>query len=426
MIDSGIHGENSIHVVHIHAANYAWRKAFRLFPRMIFALVSFFVVCSAFLMMTVRIALGMAEIYPNVFLLAFVIGLITCNLFWATLFWYRTKPLFTELREERMKTVNNLRNFDVRNTEATEPADKEFVLNCIREMHGSVPEYDEYGQDVRLKIFNERVKKFARRVDSLLKQVERQLTIVLAIVVEFCVMGVAFVVCLVTGLYRPFIMPSLFTDISEWLAPDACILNEWPKWCHDGHHAVATEEVCVDGEAARVGANSTALRARGCFYVWRWHRVLISFAACLLYLGLTAKICLEARKQSLTFLYGGHWKASVLQSVTSLDIQQSEATGGWRYWCWWHWWGWCFGQGAEDEKDDLRLSFAKNETEVDGGVSLDSLRSTLAECDVQRGVEEEGGEERKMSDSGDEREGIRMPALRGDTQGRALAEGVTD
>jgi hypothetical protein len=128
----------------------------------------------------------------------------------------------------------------------------------------------------------------------------------------------------------------------------------------------------------------------------------------------------------LTFLYEGEWKELVLKSVKSLDIQQSEATGGWRYWCWWLWWGWCFGQGAEDEKDDLRLSFATNETEVDSGISLDSLRSTLADCDVQRGVEEGGGEERKMPDSGEEREGIHMPALRGDTQGRAVAEGVTD
>ena len=170
-------------------------------------------------------------------------------------------------RRQRREVVKMLQQFDVRNTQAHEPSDKDFVLEEIKKWNSSLDDFNRYVQT-----------EVATQLDRLQwrREVEGA-SVVLVLFLPFiapALMGAY----MQSGGLAPLIWPSMWTDIGAYMETDEC----YCPWLLSEENRNIPNSSCQDYYAARgddVNTNS------GCYQRWNAgaYALLVAVALCCLF-----------------------------------------------------------------------------------------------------------------------------------------------
>ena len=168
------------------------------------------------------------------------VGCVVLSIVPSLMFLYTlSQTAVSPVEEERKDVAHKLRSFDVRNTEAFLPSDKDFVLGEIQKWWGlvdagtKVAELSEGAeQEAALERFNDLVRtRVAKRLDELQQRLKWQ---VVFIVVLLFVMGYVYCVLmllLVARYFTPFGWPDFFLVLGRFVSPNACYEEDSNSKC---------------------------------------------------------------------------------------------------------------------------------------------------------------------------------------------------
>lgn len=154
-------------------------------------------------------------------------------------------------RRQRGEVVKMLRQFNVRNTQAHKPSDKDLVLEEIKKWNSSLDDFNRYVQT-----------EVATQLDRL--QWRREVEVASVVVVLF----LPFIAPGIMGIYMqrgdlaPLIWPSMWTDIGAFVEADEC----YCPWLLSEENLNIPNSSCQDYYAARGDAVNTNSGCQG-----RWN-----------------------------------------------------------------------------------------------------------------------------------------------------------
>ena len=157
-------------------------------------------------------------------------------------------------RRQRREVAQKLEQFDVEETQAFNPSDKDFVLEEIKEWNSS---YDEFNRKVKTKV--------ATRLDRLQRRREvEEASVVFLLILPF-IAPVIIGLHMATGDLEPLIWPSMWSDIGAFIETDDCYCpwlvseNNWNE--------PPSNNSCAEYYAAAGGGDGVSTNS-GCFFRW--------------------------------------------------------------------------------------------------------------------------------------------------------------
>lgn len=181
-------------------------------------------------------------------------------------------------RKERLQAAEQLKTFDVNNTNSFSASDKEWVLGEIRKWWPDG--LDAFNDEMRTKV--------AKRLAALQRRPEVELVIFSLVFIALTTSLGIFGFMLSFERMRPLGWPSFRLDTARWVAPEGCL-----DWCNTtdgpGHHIYSEDIECHDGKV--VDPPDTT-----CFGPWSFVNGFLSGVVCLLLFCCVLGTCVCAYK----------------------------------------------------------------------------------------------------------------------------------
>ena len=214
-------GDKSISLVPLNTYNTLLRVGLTYFPLMTALacpLLAFLIAFGLPVITTLKIGVGSdADIFLIIGLSIFLVGALCVT---ACLAYCLDNIIVGPARKERMAVAQQMRRFEVRETQSFAPSDKKYVLGEI------VKWWDQgagQGDDAALDAFNAFIRtRVAKSLDGLQRSRENVIHLMVFTIAATIDVCIGLVLLMITGVISPLAWPSALYDITFMVTPPSC------------------------------------------------------------------------------------------------------------------------------------------------------------------------------------------------------------
>ena len=214
-------GDRSISLVPLNTYNTLLRAGLTYFPLVTALVCPLVAVLIAFILpLVTTLKIGLGSSFDIVLIIGIPIFLVGMLCVTACICYCFLNIIVGPARKERIAVAQQMRRFEVRDTQSFAPSDKQYVLSEI------VKWWDQgagQGDDAALDAFNTFIRtRVAKTLDSLQKSREHVIYLMIFMIAATVDVAIVLVLLMISGAISPLAWPSALYDITFMVTPPSC------------------------------------------------------------------------------------------------------------------------------------------------------------------------------------------------------------